>query len=188
MKFDIKEEEIIFDDYFKIKKGIVQWESFDGKPIEAKRFAFERGDSVAALVYNRTNNTLLFANQFRYPTCKHQLGWILEIVAGSLNEDENPEEAIKREILEEIGFAVKKTELISVFYTSPGGSTERIFLYYTEVSESDRQDRGGGVKDEKEDIQLIEIPSIKIKEKLSSFQDAKTILAVQWFILNKLNL
>jgi len=55
------------------------------------------------------------------------------------------EEAIIRETLEETGYRINKPELICKFFSSPGGTSERIFLYFSEVSEVDRVGAGGGV-------------------------------------------
>ncbi|HAV54924.1 MAG TPA: ADP-ribose pyrophosphatase, partial [Aequorivita sp.] len=117
-------------------KASVTYDTFSGNRIKTKRLAFERGDSVAVLLFEKETGTILFTNQFRYPTCKNNDGWLLEIPAGSLEEDEIPQECIRREVLEELGYRLTSPILINTFYTSPGASTERIFLYYAEVSEN----------------------------------------------------
>lgn len=185
MNYIIKEEKIVFDNYFKIKQAHVAYDAFAGNSIQATRFAFERGDSVAVLLFNPKAQEFLFTNQFRYPTCKHHKGWIIEIVAGSLHEREEPISCAKREVMEELGYSLSSIEHIHTFYTSPGGSTERMFLYYAEVSLEDKIAKGGGLKNEQEDIQLITIPKQEIGYFMTTLEDAKTILALQWFLLNK---
>ncbi len=128
---------------------------------------------------------MLFTNQFRYPTCKRAKGWLIEIVAGSLEKDEEPIDCIKREVLEELGYKIVSPQLVKTFYTSPGGSNEFMHLFYAEVSKDDKTEIGGGAENEHEDIEMIRIPVSEIQEKLNDFEDAKTILAIQWYLLNQ---
>ncbi|MDC8000790.1 NUDIX hydrolase [Aequorivita todarodis] len=184
MKYSICEENIVFNDHYKIVKAKVTYDTFNGKQITAKRLAFERGDSVAILILEKDSDSLLLTNQFRYPSCKNNNGWLLEIPAGSIEENEDPEECIAREVMEELGYRIKNPKSISTFYTSPGASTERIFLFFAEVMQNDKTGKGGGNENEKEDIQLVKIPVSEIASKILELKDAKTILALQWFLLN----
>src|SRR5438876_1734156 len=103
-KVEIKSKRLIFNDFFKIEEAILRYLRFDGqmsKPV--RRLVFERSDAVAAIIFNRDTQKVLLINQFRYSTYDKGLGWIYEIVAGILEANEKPEEAIQREMLEEIG-------------------------------------------------------------------------------------
>lgn len=186
MKYSISDERVVFNEHYKVVKAQVTYETFDGGKLNTKRLAFERGDSVAIVLLENETNSILLTNQFRYPACKHNKPWLLEIPAGSLKENENPEACIVREVLEELGYSIDNPELISTFYTSPGGSTERIFLFFKEVSQNDKTEKGGGNDTENEDIETVKIPVSEISEKLKELRDAKTILALQWFLLNKI--
>ncbi|SRX74906.1 NUDIX domain-containing protein [Aequorivita antarctica] len=183
MKYTINEEKIVFDDHYKIVKAKVTYDTFNGKQITTKRLAFERGDSVAILLLEKETQSILLTKQFRYPSCKNNEGWLTEIPAGSMEENEKPEECITREVMEELGYKTNHPKLISTFYTSPGASTERIFLFYAEVSLTDKTGKGGGNDAENEDIQLVKIPVSEIASKILKLKDAKTILALQWFLL-----
>lgn len=185
MKYSIKNEKIVFNDHYKVVKAKVTYDTFDGNEISAKRLAFERGDSVAILLIENETQSVLLTNQFRYPSCKNKDGWLLEIPAGSLEENENPKDCVIREVMEELGYHVSSTDHVSTFYTSPGASTERIFLFFSEVSQKDKIEKGGGLESENEDIQLVKIPIAEIASKISEMQDAKTILALQWYLLNQ---
>ena len=184
MKYSVSEEKIVFDDHYKMVKAKLTYDTFDGKQINTTRLAFERGNSVAILLLERDSNSILLTNQFRYPSCKNNDGWLLEIPAGSLEENEKPEDCIKREVMEELGYKIKTAKLLTTFYTSPGASTERMFLFFSEVSKNDKIVKGGGKESENEDIQLVKIPVSKIISKIPEIKDAKTILALQWFLLN----
>lgn len=183
MKYSVENERPIFQDHYKIMEAQVTYESFDGSSITTRRLAFERGDSVAILLVEKETESVLLTNQFRYPTCKQNEGWLLEIPAGSLEKDEKPTQCIKREVMEELGYNLNHPDPICNFYVSPGASTERIFLFYGEVSEKDRIGKGGGNTHEHEDIALVKIPVSEISMEIPKLKDAKTILALQWLLL-----
>lgn len=185
MKYSIDDEKIVFDDHFKMLQAKVSYDTFRGGQIKTRRLAFERGDSVAIILFEVETQSILLTNQFRYPSCKHNKGWLIEIPAGSIDENEEPSECIVREIMEELGYEIGNPTHIDTFYTSPGSSTERMFLFYKEVSEKDKTNAGGGNPGENEDIQLVKIPISELSERISEFSDAKTIVGLQWFLLNK---
>ncbi len=185
MKYHIENESIVFDDHYKIIKGKITHQIFNGEEITVNRFAFERGDSAAVLLFEKDTDSLLLTKQFRYPTCKHKLGWLVEIPAGSVEENEDPQDCIVREVMEELGYKIEMPELIGTFYTSPGASTERVFLFYAEVNSNDKRGKGGGQEGEKEDIQTVKIPITILPSKIMKFSDAKTLVSLQWFLLNR---
>lgn len=180
---EIKSKKLIFDDFFKVQEAILRYRRFDGQMSETvRRLNFERGDSVAAIILNRDTQRVILVNQFKYPTYEKGPGWICEIVAGVLNANEAPEAAIRREMLEEIGYRADNLTYLFTFYLSPGGSSERIILYYAEVENADRVSRGGGLASEDEDIQLVEFSLPEVWQALESgaIVDAKTIVALMW--------
>lgn len=187
MKYEILEEALVFDDFFKLKKAKIKHDTFDSNSIEVDRLCFERGDSVAILIYEKDTDSLLFTNQFRYPTTKKGDGWILELTAGSIEEDEDPIARVKKEVEEEIGYTINDAELINTFFVSPGGTSERILLYFSEVNSTEKEFDGGGMKYEKEDIELVKLNTQEVLEmfKAQKFTDAKTIIGLQWFFMNK---
>lgn len=179
----IEKKKRIFDDFFKIDEALLSYEQFDGRmsPV-VRRLNFERGDAVSALIFNPKRQVIILVNQFKYPTFEKGPGWITETVAGMINENENTQDAIRREVLEETGYEVSTAELISTFYVSPGGTSERIFLYYVEVDDNNKTSEGGGLAEENEDIINVEM---SLDEAIAKFKngeiiDAKTIIAVLW--------
>jgi ADP-ribose pyrophosphatase len=99
-----------------------------------------------------------------------------------IDKGETPAEAIRREILEEAGFAAERIEPIADFFVSPGGSSERIFLFCALVSDGARVGEGGGVATEHEDIRLVPVRLDDFMTRLAAhgFADAKTIVAGYW--------
>ena len=103
-------------------------------------------------------------------------------MAGIIDKNESPDSAARREVAEETGYKVAKLQHISTFYVSPGGSSERIILYYAEVDDSSKIEAGGGVASEQEDIITVELSVMEALEQIQSGEiaDAKTILGILW--------
>lgn len=186
MKYRIIAEEFVFNDFFKIKKAKIRHDTFNGKEIIVDRLSFERNNSVAILIYEKDTDTFLFTNQFRYPTTESTDGWLLEIPAGSMKPVDDPEFRVREEVEEEIGYQMDTIELICSSFVSPGGCSEKTFLYYAEVNSSHKTAKGGGLESENEDIQLVKLSKSTVIKMYHNkeFQDAKTIMAIQWYLLN----
>jgi len=188
MKLDITEQKILFDNFFQIEACRLRYEKFNGEMSdELTYFNFKRKDGAACVIYNTDTHKVLLIKQFRYPPHRKCDAWMVEVVAGLIDEGEAPEAAVKREIMEEIGYEVDHVEQISVIFTSPGISSERIFLFYAEVDNEGNKEIGGGLDKEHEDILMLEYTLDELDKALKSneIQDAKTIIACQ-FLLNKL--
>jgi len=184
---DVKVKKInrILDDYFKVDRAVLQFEKFDGTMTQdIVRLNLDRGHAVAAIIYNVTNKTLLFVKQFRYPVFANEPenAWSLEIPAGMIEPGKTPEETMIREIIEETGYRVNNVRPLFSFYPTPGGSNEKIYLFFSTVNSKDRINMGGGLIEEGEDIQLIELPPKQAFKMIQSGEiiDAKTIIALQW--------
>lgn len=164
---NIKKRETAYDGYFKIYKLTVEQE---GQTFTREQF--DRGDAVAALIYDTKRKEYILAQQFRVgPEAD-----LVEVVAGMVDHGEKPAQSISREIEEETGYKVDNLEHLHTFYSSPGGTTEKVMLYFAEVSEQHMP--GGGNDHENEHIEIVRLTA----EELDNLQtpDAKTIIAQQW--------
>lgn len=183
-KVSIENKRYILDDYFKVEEAYLRFEQFNGEMSrKIRRLSLERGDSVAILVYNTTTEKIILVNQFRYPTYQHGDGWVLETIAGMIDHEEESEHTAQREIREETGLTINTFEQIASFYLTPGGSSERIFLYYSEVSgEKAKYKKTGGLLREGEDIKVVELSLADAMAKIRSgeIMDAKTIIGIYW--------
>ena len=184
-RVDVRSRRRLLDDFFKVDDAELSFERFDGSMTPpVRRLVFERGDSVAAVVFDRDAERLLLTEQFRFPTFEKGPGWLIEIIAGMIDRGEQPEVSIRREIEEELGYRANHIEHIATFYVSPGGSSERIWLYYAEVGEAGHVSAGGGLPGEHEDIRVVSIPPEEARTTLKDgkIADAKTIVGLQWFL------
>lgn len=185
----IEEVEAYNKAIFRIIEAKLRHERFDGTmSAEIMRLSLERGDGVTAIVHNPDDDTILMIEQFRYPTYgKTQDGWLVELPAGIVEDGEEPKSTMLREIEEETGYRVDTLHHVYTFFLSPGGSSERIFLFYGRVNPENSISIGGGLEDEHEDIRTFTVRIDDVLERLSKqeFQDAKTILALQWLALNR---
>lgn len=177
-----------FDGFFKVDEIDASHETLDGKMSRQRRLVFERGDAVAVLLYDPEDDDVVLVNQFRAPTLvarrrddsKTQDGWITETVAGMIDDGETPEEAVIRETMEETGYSIRHPKPICTFFTSPGGASERIFLYFAAVNKQDRNGDGGGIDDE--DIALVRMSSLELFDQLAKgkIEDPKLAIAAYW--------
>lgn len=181
----VQASRVLFDDRFRIVEAFVSYERPGaGMSGLERRLSLERGDSAAALVLDPERRTVLLTRQFRFPTLEKGPGWILELVAGTIEDGESPENCIRREILEEIGYEALSLERISTFYTSPGGSSERVHLFHARVDARCKSAAGGGNPSEQEDIAMVEVPVLNVPALLASGDviDAKTMIGLQWLV------
>jgi ADP-ribose pyrophosphatase len=178
----IREKRRVFDGFFKLDEVTLSHEQFDGSMSpEKKLLIFERGDAVAALIFDRDLAQVVLVEQFKVPTLEKSetKGWIIEVMAGMIKAGETPEQAVIRETLEETGYRIKDPELIATFFSSPGGSSERIFLYYAVVTNADKVGPGGGARSEGEDIRLLTLAPQELFDRLRGgvLDDPKLIIA-----------
>jgi nudix-type nucleoside diphosphatase (YffH/AdpP family) len=183
---EILQRREVFKKFFRIEEVTLRHELYNGSmSAEMTRLILDRGDSVAMLLCDPEKQTVLLCEQFRVPTYDKGPGWLLELPAGTLEQGEDAEECARREAMEETGYSVKSFRRITSVYLSPGGSSERIHIFYGEVSMSDRLGAGGGVLAENEDIRLISMPVAEAiaKARDGQIQDAKTLIGLQWLEL-----
>ena len=183
-KIEIQRRQRLLDDFFRVDEVILRHELSDGSlgpPV--RRLNLDRGNGVAALLFDRGAGKIVLVRQFRYPTSLEGPGWILEVVAGVRDPGESAETTMCREILEETGYRAADLEEIASFYVTPGGSSEQIRLYYAEVAAAQRTAAGGGLAHEGEDIEVVEL---SLDEAWAAVErgdivDAKTLIALLWF-------
>jgi ADP-ribose pyrophosphatase len=134
----------------------------------------EHADCVAIIPVDEANNVLM-VRQYREAVAKY----LLEIPAGGIDPGEEPADAVRRELQEEIGFLPDKITEIGGFYSAPGYCTEYLHLYLAtdlKPSQLEAEDTAG--------IEIIAVPATKIKTLLASGNicDAKSVAGLLRFL------
>ena len=102
----------------------------------------------------------------------------LEIPAGKLDvPGESALASAQRELAEEIGKRAGRWEQIFVFFTSPGFSDERVWLYLaSELADADEPPAG----EEDERIEIVPWPRAKLDDAIAACEDSKSLIALLW--------
>jgi ADP-ribose pyrophosphatase len=179
--FEVLEVTRKFTGFFSVDEALVQFEKGDGTMSHPmKRLSVERGDAVGLIVFDRDKDRLVFARQFRYPTIAHGFPWLLECAAGMIDKGETAEEAARRELKEELGYQAKTLIHLGDFFASPGGMSEQLSMFFAELGQDDLVSQGGGLTDENEDIERVELSRQEVADLLTNngFRDGKTLVGL----------
>ena len=178
----IVEQRVLADDWFVLKKTSFDYRHSNGRWQRLQRETYDRGDGAALLLFNRARRTVVLTRQFRFPAYANGLahGMLVEACAGLL-DNEAPEVAIRREVQEETGFAVRMPRKVFEAFMSPGSVTERLHFFVAEYDTHDRVGQGGGDASEGEDIEVLELPLDSALSMIGTgeIQDGKTIMLLQ---------
>lgn len=154
------------------------------------REVYDHGNAATVLLYNKLPGTVILIKQFRITTYLNQnaTGMMIETCAGLLEKNESPEETIKREIEEETGYAINKVSKVLEVYTSVGSLTELLYLFTAEYSNEQKISEGGGLKEEGEELEVLELDFDTALRMIDSgeIKDAKTIILLQYAKLKQL--
>lgn len=182
----IVEQRVLSEDWFVLKKTSFEYLRRDGCWQLLHRETYDRGNGAVLLLFNRDRGTVVLTRQFRFPVFVNGRpdGMLVEACAGLL-DDAEPEDAIRREVQEETGYAVRTPRKIFEAYMSPGSVTEKLHFFVAEYQDSDRMGEGGGDAREGEDIEVLELPLAHALEMIGNaeIQDGKTIMLLQYAAL-----
>ncbi|AUO23092.1 GDP-mannose pyrophosphatase NudK [Pseudomonas sp. D8002] len=184
----IHAEELLSDNWYVLKKYTFDLRRRDGSWQSQTREIYDRGNGATILLYNRERRTVLLIRQFRMPTYVNGYhGYLIESAAGLL-DNASPEERIRLEAEEETGYRVGHVEKIYSAFMSPGSVTERIHFFIGEYQPGDRVSDGGGLEDEGEDIEVLELGFEEALAMVDSAEivDGKTIMLLQYLELRML--
>jgi ADP-ribose pyrophosphatase len=186
-------EEVLSNNWGLVKKTTIELKRRNGEWQRQVRETYDRGDGAGVLLYNRARRTVILTRQFRFPVFAHgepgtrgdlgtrgDPGWLIEVVAGKLDGD-HPVTTAKKEAEEESGYRVHDVELVLSAYMSPGSVTEKLSLFLAEYDADSKVSAGGGLEDEGEDIEVLELGIDAALEMIASGEiaDAKTIMLLQ---------
>ena len=157
----------------------------DGQTI--RREIEDHGRAVCVLPYDPARRTAILVRQLRTPIL-YAGGdpMLLEAIAG-LAEGDDPAACARREAMEEAGLRLDKVELVTRGWSMPGISSERMDLFLAAYSQADRVAAGGGLAEEQEDIEVIEMPLAELEALADSgkLTDMKTLALTQTLRLRR---
>jgi ADP-ribose pyrophosphatase len=190
MKWETLNHKVLYQGFFRMDQYHLRYECFSGGNHTVIREVFERGDAVAVLPYDPVRDETVLVEQFRPGAVRHPGSpWLLELIAGMLDKSQSPEQAARREALEEAGCELTGMFPIYRYLVSPGGTTEATTLF---VGRADTSRLGGlhGLDDEHEDIKVHVMGVKQALELLNSgrIENAVTIIGLQWLALNRTDL
>lgn len=176
--------EILSNNFFPLKNVKYEIEKKDGTREELNREVYLSSNGATVLLYNKEKSSVILTRQFRLPTYlnKNNTGMLLETCAGIVEENEEPKEAIIREIEEETGYRVQDVKKVFEMYMTPGTVAEMVYFFVAEYTPEQKITNGGGLVEENEDIEVIELPFKEAYSKIFSgeIKDAKTTLLLQY--------
>ncbi|WP_250033539.1 NUDIX domain-containing protein [Paractinoplanes maris] len=183
----IRDVELLATAWHVLRRTTFDYRHRDGSWTTEQRETYDRGDGATILLYDRERRTVLLTKQFRYPAYVngHPDGMLVEAAAGLLDDDD-PARAIRREAAEELGVTVGELQHVFGVWMSPGSVTERLHFYAAPYTAADRTGPGGGVADEGEDIEPVELGFHEALRATTDgrIADAKTIMLLQWAALS----
>lgn len=144
--------------------------------------------AVGVLLYDPLLDCVVLIEQFRIGAMEGggQDAWLLEVVAGLLDQEESEEALARRESLEEANCECLDLIPMCDYYVSPGAMSERLRLFCGRV---DASDAGGcfGLDNEGEDIRVVVMSFDEAISELDNGRanSASIIIALQWLILHK---
>lgn len=185
---EIVEREQCFSGFYRLDRLQLRHRLFSGAMgRQLERELFVRHDAVCVLPYDPRRDEVVLIEQFRVGAIgKVANPWLIELVAGLIDKDEQPEEVARREAVEEAGLEVGELWPVTTYFPSPGGSTERVHLY---VGRCDSSNAGGvfGLDEEGEDIRVhvwsFERTLQAVRD--GGIDNAASIIALQWLALNR---
>ena len=182
----IKNVRVLSDSYGTLKNTTFEWRRADREWQTQHRETYDRGGAATILPYNLERRTVVLVRQFRYPAYAAGYDDLMIEAAAGLLDDAAPEERIRLEAQEEIGYRLREVRKIFEAFMSPGVLTEKIHFFVAAYEPDMRVSSGGGLASEGEDIEVLEL---SIDEALAMVSDgrivdAKTIMLLQYAALH----
>lgn len=183
----IRDVELTSQGWHVLRRTTFDYRRRDGRWERQQRETYDRGNGAVILPYDTERRTVLLTRQFRFPAYvnDHPDGLLIEAAAGLLDADD-PLTAIRRESAEELGVTLSRIEHVFDAYMSPGSVTERLHFFAAAYTPENRTSEGGGVADEGEDIEVLELDFAEALAMTREGQiiDGKTIMLLQWAALH----
>ncbi|WP_245944343.1 NUDIX domain-containing protein [Marinospirillum perlucidum] len=180
--YQILENKPVFQGFFSMHRLRLKHRRFAGDwtPVMSRELLY-RGQAVGVLAYDPHLDQVVLVEQFRVGALESDNPWLIEVIAGLVEEGEEPQEVAVREAQEEAGLTLTGLRHLYTYYSSPGGTDEQVLLFCGLV---DSSQAGGvhGLVEENEDIR------VRVLAREDAFSEAcrgqagnaMTLIALQW--------
>ena len=180
---EVTTQETVFQGYFRVDALTLRHKRFDGSWTQSiRRELFQRGDAVAVLPWDVKEDRIVLIEQFRPGAIRGaDSSWMLEAVAGVVEDGESDEAVAHREAAEEAGCTMDLLLPITSYYPSPGACSEQIRLFIGRLT-SAAVGEVRGVETENEDILVHSVTRTQAIALLDAgkINNGLTIIALHW--------
>ncbi|NKF49483.1 ADP-ribose diphosphatase [Shewanella sp. WXL01] len=184
---EIKSIKPLYRGFFKLEQYTFRHKLFAGGwSGEVVREVFERGHAVVVLPYDPITDKVVLIEQIRIPAITTTDSvWLYELVAGMIEPNESHLDVAKRELIEETGLTASDWQYVNSYLASPGGTTERFYLYLAKVDASVATGVHG-LESEAEDIKVhvVSREQAYAMTQNGEIDNVSTVLGLQWLMLN----
>lgn len=182
-RIEITGRQVLLEGWSRVVRIFYRMRRRDGRWEEQDRDMLDRGDGVTVLAYNPGKDTVLLLKQPRVIAVARQMASseTIEACNGLVEAGEEPVDCAVREMEQETGHRVDEIEHAGSVYASPGASLEIVHLFLARYDESTAVSSGGGLAEEGEDIEVMEVPFAVAMEWVENgvICDARTLLTLQ---------
>ena len=184
---EIIARETLYSGFFSMELYRFRHRLFNGEMSgEIRREIFERGHAAVLLPFDPVRDEVVLVEQIRIAAYDDsESPWLLEMVAGMIEEGESVEDVARREALEEAGLIVGRTKPVLSYLASPGGTSERLSIMVGEV-DATTADGIHGLADENEDIRVHVVSREQAYQWVEEgkIDNAASVIALQWLQLH----
>ena len=182
----VKDVQLLSKRRYELKSATFDYRRSNGEWQTQVREVYDRGNGAALLPYNLKTRTVVLVRQFRYPAFANGYDDLLIEAAAGMLDDAAPEARIRAEAEEEIGYRLAHVRKVFEAFMTPGAVTEKLHFFVAEYDATMRVGDGGGLADEGEDIEVLELAIDDALAMISDGRivDGKTIMLLQYAALH----
>lgn len=186
-EIEIADQKVIYQGHFTLIKYLLRHRLYSGEWSQLfHRDVIAPRHAIGVLLYDPLRDEVVLIEEFRAGVMEPNSNpWLLGIVAGLLEKDENPEDVANREALEEANCTISNLHFITQYWVSPSISGEKITLF---CAQTDASKAGGiyGLPEEGEDIRVVVLKREEAYQAVVNgrINNSISIIALQWLQLN----
>lgn len=185
---EIEAVETLAGNHYPLRKYSFAYRRRDGARQRLQREVYGIGHGAVVLPFDPRRCTVLLARQFRLPAqVNGDPPRLVEACAGEVEEGDSPAETARKEAEQEMGCRLRDLREVFTLYMSPGATAEKLHFFTAEYDPGGRSGTGGGLPEEGEEIEVLEMPLAEAWAMCGrgEIADAKTVLLLQHLVLTR---